>query len=274
MAGLRGVADAYPGRLLIGEIYLPIERLVRYYGPDGRGLHLPFNFGLVTTTWEAPAIRALLEDYERALPAGACPSWVLGNHDQSRVATRVGPAQARVAAMLLLTLRGTVTLYYGDELGLDDVEIPAERVVDVAGRDPARTPMPWSSGTGAGFTAGEPWLPIGHSAATRTVARLREDPASTLALHRRLIALRRAEPPLAIGAWASVDAPDGVVAFDRTHEGRSVRVLLNLTASAATVPGHDGWRIACSTGLDRDGEAVGAEVGLRGDEGIVIAPPG
>src|SRR5262249_13091708 len=158
---------------LIGELYLPIRKLVTYYGPRGRGLHLPFNFHLLDTPWNAPAIARLIRAYEAALPRGGWPNWVLGNHDNSREATRVGQAQARVAAMLLLTLRGTPTLYYGDELGMPDVPIPSERVQDPfeknvpgrgLGRDPERTPMPWRSGPGAGFTTGDPWLPLGDDA--------------------------------------------------------------------------------------------------------------
>jgi alpha-glucosidase len=88
--------------------------LVAYYGKDLSGAHLPFNFALLSTPWNARAIARLIDDYESALPAAAWPNWVLGNHDRPRVASRVGGAQARVAAILLLTLRGTPTLYYGD----------------------------------------------------------------------------------------------------------------------------------------------------------------
>ena len=110
---------AEPGeRLLIGELYLPVERLVRYYGEDGAGIHLPSNMHLISTPHRAEEIGALVEEYEAALPEGAWPNWVLGNHDRSRVASRVGFGQARVAAMLLLTLRGTPILYYGDEIGM------------------------------------------------------------------------------------------------------------------------------------------------------------
>ena len=110
-------------RLMVAEVYAPIERLVRYYGEDGRGAQLPFNFHLLTTPWEAEAIAALVERYEAALPDGAWPNWVLGNHDRPRIASRLGVAQARVAAILLLTLRGTPTLYYGDEIGMTDVAV-------------------------------------------------------------------------------------------------------------------------------------------------------
>ena len=152
---MRKVLEEYPGdRLLIGEIYLPVERLAAYYGPDLGAVHLPFNFNLMWAKWRPAAILELVRQYEAALPEGAWPSWVLGNHDQMRIASRVGPAQARVAMVLLLTLRGTPTLYNGDELGLEDVPIPPAQARDPfglnmpgtgQGRDPERTPMPWDT---------------------------------------------------------------------------------------------------------------------------------
>lgn len=124
IAGMRNVLDAYPDRLLIGEIYLPVERLVTYYGAGGRGAHLPFNFQLIQLPWRAEVVGEAIENYEAGLPEYGWPNWVLSNHDNPRLVTRVGPAQARVAAMLLLTLRGTPTLYYGDEIGMHNVPIP------------------------------------------------------------------------------------------------------------------------------------------------------
>ena len=166
---------------------------------------------MITLPWDARRIAAAIEEYEAALPEGAWPSWVLGNHDQHRIATRVGAAQARVAAMLLLTLRGTPTIYYGDELGLADVAVPPERVVDVDGRDPQRSPMPWEPGPHAGFSTAEPWLPMAPDAHTPNAAVQRADPTSMLSLHRRLLALRREEPALRVGTWAVAHAPDGVL---------------------------------------------------------------
>jgi alpha-glucosidase len=182
---------------------------------------------------------------------------VLGNHDRPRVASRVGAAQARVAAMLLFTLRGTPTLYYGDELGMPDVEIPAELVQDpfaAAGRDPARTPMRWSGEPGAGFTAGEPWLPFGDLALN--VAAQREDQRSMLNLHRALIALRREfvrEPyeTLAVG--------DAVLAYRRGP----FAIALNLSEEAAELPS---GRVRLSTELD------GGSDRLRPHEGVVVSP--
>jgi alpha-glucosidase len=139
------IRQAIGDKLMVAEVYVAIERLVRYYGENGRGAQLPFNFHLISTPWDAEAIAELVERYEAALPPGAWPNWVLGNHDRPRIAGRVGPAQARVAAMLLLTLRGTPTLYYGDELGMRDVPIPAAKV-----QDPWERRVPASAATPCG----------------------------------------------------------------------------------------------------------------------------
>ena len=154
------------------------------------GFHLPFNFHLIKSPWDPTVIAALIEQYERALAGGRerWPNWVLGNHDRSRVASRVGPAQARVAAMLLLTLRGTPTIYQGEEIGMEDVPIPTQAVRDPweknvpglgLGRDPERTPMQWDESENAGFTSGDPWLPL----VKRLARRQRE--AAALPIHAR-----------------------------------------------------------------------------------------
>ena len=132
IAEMRSVIDAYADRVLIGEIYLPIDLLVTYYGHNLGGAHLPFNFQLLQTAWNAASIARIVEEYEAALPSGAWPNWVLGNHDKPRIASRIGEAQARVAAMLLLTLRGTPTIYYGEEIGMKDIPISSEQVQDPA----------------------------------------------------------------------------------------------------------------------------------------------
>ena len=127
---MRQVVDVYNDRLIIGEVYLPLQQLMAYYGPQRNGVHMPFNFQLLTLPWHAHEIAATIDQYEGALPAEGWPNWVLSNHDRPRVASRVGEHQALVAAMLLLTLRGTPTVYYGDEIGMRDVAIPAEEQQD------------------------------------------------------------------------------------------------------------------------------------------------
>jgi alpha-glucosidase len=280
VAGLRRVVDEYDDRVLIGEIYLPIERLVAYYGEDLRGAHLPFNFQLILTAWDARDIDRLIREYEAALPAAGWPNWVLGNHDNHRIASRVGQAQARVAAMLLLTLRGTPTLYYGDELGMRDVPIPPERIQDPwekgvpglgLGRDPERTPMQWSAEPHAGFTSGTPWLPVAEDFTKVNVAAERVEPTSMLALYRTLIDLRRKEPALRIGGYEPVDAAGPVLAYLRRHQERRLLIALNFAAEPATVQmPTDGARILLSTHLDRAVPIAADGLQLRGNEGVIM----
>jgi alpha-glucosidase len=280
IARMRRVLEEYGGdRVLIGEIYNTPERLVAYYGRDGAGCHFPYNFQLIVLPWNARSIDAAIRRYEALLPPGAWPSWVLGNHDRPRIASRVGRAQARVAAMLLLTLRGTPTVYYGDEIGMTDVPIPPERVQDPfeknvpgmgLGRDPERTPMQWSAAPNAGFTTGTPWLPVAADYRETNVETQRCDPESMLALHRRLLALRRAEPALSIGAYAPVDAAGDVLAYLREHDGTRFLVALNLGPSPASLDFDGRGEVVLSTDIDRTDDPVRGHVALRGDEGVVV----
>jgi alpha-glucosidase len=236
VAGLRSVLDAFRDRVLIGELYLPIDRLVTYYGQHLDEAQLPFNFQLLLMSgWHAETIARIITEYEAALPPGGWPNWVLGNHDRPRIGSRIGAAQARMAAMLLLTLRGTPTIYYGEEIGLTDVPIPADAVQDPAekrepgkglGRDPERTPMPWDGSSGHGFTTGQPWLPIGTQEAD--VAAQGGDPQSMLSLYRRLIVLRKTSPALLHGAVAEVHADGSVLSYERRSAEQCLGIHLNL----------------------------------------------
>ena len=282
VAEMRALLDTYSDRVLIGEIYLPLERLVAYYGRDMKGAHLPFNFQLISAAWNAEEIARIVRDYEAALPVGGWPNWVLGNHDRKRIASRVGCAQARIAAMLLLTLRGTPTMYYGDELGLQDVPVSPDQVQDPwernepglgLGRDPVRTPMPWDGSETAGFTTGVPWLPLTPDHATRNVAALAADSRSILTLCRRLIVLRREHAALHAGSYAPADSGGEVFAFRRRHGASDLLVALNFGAAVQHVALPDGiadGRALLSTALDRDGEEVGPGLELRPGEGVIV----
>jgi alpha-glucosidase len=277
VAQIRSVLEAYRDRLLIGEIYLPFERLAAYYGKDLSGAHLPFNFSLIFAAWSAAAIAALVSDYEASLPPGGWPNWVLGNHDQPRIAARVGPVQARIAAMLLLTLRGTPTMYYGDELGLPAVDVPPDLVQDPwakrepglnVGRDPSRTPMQWDATASAGFSRGRPWLPVESDFPARTVAAQQADGRSMLALTRALIALRNTSRALSTGAQRVISVRDNVLVFERSHRDQRFLIALNFGAEDRTLEGGLAGKVVVSTHMDR------TELGnpaLRGDEGIVLA---
>jgi alpha-glucosidase len=278
---MRAVADEYDDRVLIGEIYLPLERLTRYYGDRLDGVHLPFNFALaITERWEAPALRDMIVAYERALPAGAWPNWVLGNHDVARIATRIGPPRLRLAQMLLLTLRGTPTCYYGDELGMLDTPINAERILDPQasvgkGRDPARTPMQWDSGPNGAFTrAGvTPWLPLAPDYAERNVTTQSSDPHSVLSLFRRVTQLRRQLPALTIGGYHEIQATDDVVWYVREHECQRVLTVLNTSGrnSRLDLSRHgDHGQVLCSTAMDRSGAIATTEIVVRPHEGLIV----
>ena len=246
-AEFRALADSYGGRVLIGEIFLPNDRLAKWYGIPARPeVHLPFNFALLESPWDAGVLRRVIADYEASIPPWGWPNWVIGSHDAPRIAARVGEAQARVAAMLLLTLRGTPTLYQGDELGIGEVVIPPDRIRDPRelrepglglGRDRSRTPMPWDSGPQAGFsTADETWLPLPGDWRTRNVAAQEQEPGSMLRLYRALLALRRVRPALAVGDFVLVEATDGVLAYERRHGDERLGVALNLTGESRTMP--------------------------------------
>ena len=281
IAELRAVIDEFEDRVLIGEIYLPIDRLVAYYGENLGGAHLPFNFQLIHASWTAPQLAALIAEYDAAVPEGGWPNWVLGNHDQPRIASRIGAARTRVAAMLLLTLRGTPTLYYGDEIGMENVPIPTEEAQDPweknepglgLGRDPERTPMQWDASPHAGFTNGRPWLPLAADFATRNVAAQMQQPTSLLNLYRDLIALRRAHPVLHAGTYRKITALGDVLVFLRESAAECVLVALNLAGTAQDdiplPPGTQG-HVLLSTEPGRT-ERVEGRLSLRPYEGVIL----
>jgi alpha-glucosidase len=212
----RAIADSYSGdRVTIGEVWFePRERWTRYYG-DGEkldGVHMPFNFDLMHKPWDAAVVRASVEELEAALPPGAWPNYVLSNHDRPRLASRYGKEAVRTAAMLLLTLRGTPTLYLGDEIGMADGAVPPDRIQDPQGinlgadrsRDYCRTPMQWSADLNAGFSPVDPWLPVDDSHKQVNVSAQLDDPKSVLTLYRRLMHYRKATPALDRGSYTTV----------------------------------------------------------------------
>ncbi|HMH12631.1 MAG TPA: alpha-amylase family glycosyl hydrolase [Edaphobacter sp.] len=278
VAEMRALIDRYPGRVLIGEIYLPIKELMTYYGRGLSGANLPFNFLLLQCPWNAPAVAQVISEYMATLPQGAWPNWVLGNHDNARIATRVGLSQAAIAAMLLLTLPGTLTIYYGEEIGMTNVLIPPGDVQDPAekrqpgigmGRDPERTPMTWDCSEKAGFTHGRPWLPLVADHRAVNVEVEEGDGTSILNLYRRLIALRRARPMLVGGQLSSVTTLGDLLSFERTAENERVVIFLNLGHSPVQVTTEAGIVLA-GTDSRRDTERVDNFVELQGSEGLVI----
>ncbi|HEU0303897.1 MAG TPA: alpha-amylase family glycosyl hydrolase [Gaiellaceae bacterium] len=267
----RRLADSYePPRALLGEVYvLDVPAWAGYYGTGSDELHLAFNFALVHADLQAEQLRTIVADTEAALPPGAWPCWIGSNHDVGRFTTRWcggDEALARCALLMLLTLRGTPSLYYGDELALPEGHVPRSRVRDVAtpSRDPCRTPMPWTRQGGWH----DPWLPLEDT--SRNVEDQRADPGSTLHFTRTLIALRAQLSDLSSGAYAELPAPTGTWAWRR---GRSVVVAINLAADETAIGGIDG-SIALSTRRGREGERVAGSLRLAPSEGAIVTSAG
>jgi alpha-glucosidase len=282
---VRRLLDAYPGdRVSIGELHHPdFEIWAGFYGNELDEIHLPFNFHLLQAEWSADSVRTVIDRVLAALPDGAAANWVLGNHDQPRLASRIGRTQAPVAMALLLTLPGSPTIYYGEELGMENGVIPPDRLRDPWGitepaqsRDPGRTPMPWDASPNAGFSPPgvEPWLPLAAGWEERNVAAQRDHPGSLLHLTRRLIRLRREHPALVDGSYDAIPAPSGVVAYLRRTDDEAVLVALNLTDQPRMLRGVEIGQVLAGTHADRREAPVGDTLELRPNEAVVAEPPG
>jgi len=277
----RSFVDRYANReaVLIAEVSSrDLPAWVRYYGEQLDAIHLPFGFHLLHHRWRTDSPRPIVDAVEAAIPKGAWPNWVLGNHDQHRVASKAGREWARAAMVLLLTLRGTPMLYYGDELGMTDVPVPPERVRDPwernvpgLGRDPARTPMPWEPGPTGGFCPPgvEPWLPMGPTGRGCDVATQMSDPTSMLSLTREVIRLRRLHPALALGSYRALDGtPPQVFAYLRELDGERLVVAINLSEEGHHCPLAGTGRVLVSSATDRSDSFSGG-IGLRPVEALV-----
>jgi len=238
---------------------------------------------LLKPNWNAHEFRKLIDNYEATLPDWAWPNFVLGNHDESRIATRYGQEQARVAAMLLLTLRGTPTIYYGEELGMTNVDILPDEQLDPFGfrilgwgRDRCRTPMQWDSGPYAGFSPADTrklWLPISGHYKTDNVAQELKDPHSMLNLYRALFALRKKSLALCTGTYTPIDSvPENCFVYLREVQDEKILIALNFSSELQTIslPGYTTATALISTYLDRNEDINFSELELRNDEGIIL----
>ncbi len=293
---IRTIIDSYQGdRLIVGEVYLlSTAAVATYYGDDDE-LHLAFNFPPLYARWEEPRWTACIEETVEALdPRGAWPSWVLSNHDNPRHRTRYdrtaasrgedGPtaarrseARARAAAVLLLTLRGTPFLYQGEELGLADALIPADRRVDPGGRDGCRAPIPWDGTTSHGWPdlgSQGPWLPFPPDPGNRNHEDLRKDPTSILNLYRHMIALRHRVPALSLGSFDLLDLPEGLLGYRRTDGADQWVVVINFTDEVAQLDiGRrserlDGWKVEIASDAVGEGQPFDGRMGA--DRAVVL----
>ena len=276
---IRRIVDEFPDRVLAGEVQGKIDRIGHFYGEDQPRFHLPHNCALLDSPWDALSLQANIDGYLNAIPESAWPDWVIGGHDKRRVASKVGQQQARVLAMLLFTLRGSPFFFAGDELGMEQVSIPRacihdpfEKLVPGYGlnRDPERAPMRWDETHAAGFTTGEPWLPLGADDGQRNVSLLQKDSRSILWLYRRLIQLRRTEPALALGDHVPVRSRNGVLMHKRAFAGHEMLIALNLMHDPRLVEWGASGRLLLSTSLDKEDIDIKSPLLLRGDEGVIV----
>ena len=275
----RAVLDEYPERFSIGEIHeWDWDQWASYFG-DGKELHMPFNFAPLPAGVDPDKLRDIITSMERSLPEGGWPNWVFGNHDERRMATRLGWKESGAMAVLLLTLRGTPTIYYGDEIGMVEADIPPERQLDPygrrvpgQGRDGCRTPMQWSAAAHAGFSSPateSTWLPVHPDHLHTNVETELNDPGSRLALYRRLLRLRRANPALHSGAVEVLPSVSEVVAYRRSHpEGEPFVIAANL--SSRNVKYAVDGEVVVSTNHELEGRPHGGE--LEPWEALVVRP--
>ena len=292
----RALVDEQPGRMTVGELF---DGTVESAAGMTEANHVVFDWELVSAPWSTSGLAAAIDRREAAFGSDRWPTAVLSNHDQERHASRLArsagtddvDAVAKAAAVLLLTLRGTPFLYYGEELGMSDVDVPLDESVDPPVHNPdmqdwrdrsrGRTPMPWTGGPGAGFTTGRPWLRLGPDTETRNVAAQAADPDSVLATYRRLLAARTEIPVLTTGALRRLDPSDpGILAYQRTGPDGDALVLIDVGGTGAKVEldrlGPEGageWRPVVGSHRDpgersRDGRSIE----FRPFEALVAVP--
>ncbi|HET7472764.1 MAG TPA: alpha-amylase family glycosyl hydrolase [Candidatus Limnocylindrales bacterium] len=293
----RAIVDETPGRMTVGELFSRETELAARYARDR---HVVFDWSLMESPWTAAAFGTGIDRREAAF-GPIWPTVALSNHDRERQATRLSAsvgrdrlpdrdAIAKAAAVLVLALRGAPFLYYGEEIGMVDVDIPYEEIVDPpalrAGpdfpwydRSRCRTPMQWTAGAGAGFTTGRPWIRLGPDAETRNVATQATDPDSVYATYRRLLTFRRGSAALRAGPMerrASGD-PD-VLAWTRGAGDDRLLVLVSFIGEPRRIDvraiAGEGWRPV--VGTHREPAAVGPDgtVDLRADEAVILEGTG
>lgn len=262
---MRRLADSYGGRMLVAEIFIddPVEA-AKYYGENGDGLNMVFNFSFAYSKFSAEGFRSRIEKWDALTGTMGWPCWFLSNHDISRHITRYAEGRwtvqkAKTAAAMLLTLRGTPFLYMGEEIGMQDVKIKRSELMDPVGkhywpfnrgRDRSRTPMQWSEDTYAGFSNTKPWLPVHKNYPYVNVAREDVDCSSLLNWYRKLIWLRKKYTALASGKFTFCDfVPKGILAYIREKDDTKILVAHNMTRDKKTVAFDSFLKQKYATGL-------------------------
>lgn len=270
-------------KFMVSESSLRGEEFINAYRYSHTKLHAPFNFSLMQIRWSAVSFRKFVDNFESMLGIDEVPTYVLGNHDQPRIASRFDEARAHTLAMLLLTLRGMPFIYYGEELGLKSITIPLDKRRDIfsiedharsTGRDPARTPMQWDASKYAGFSSAEPWLPVSRDYKIRNIETQSGDPKSMLNFYRDLIHFRNGSKILLHGSYRSIHTNSkNVYSYLRQYGQKTLLIMLNFSNDIIIEPIHTSTTIEvmCTTYMDKpSGQIIDSEITLRPYEGYVL----
>jgi alpha-glucosidase len=275
------VAEQNQDIFIVSETYLGLEDIKRFYRFCETPVHAPFNFQLMSLPWSAQEFRKSIDEFDASLLPQDVPTYVLGNHDRTRVATQRGPKQARALALLTLTLRGTPFVYYGEEIGMQDVGIPKHALRDgfvrtsdgLFCRDAERTPMQWNDKENAGFSLHKPWLPVSKDYKEVNVEVEKGDTQSTLNLYKFLIHFRNSNQTLIDGKYKSFDAHShDVFAYTRDSAKETLFVYINFSGVEVTELLPEGkHELICTTLLDvLPGKVVSNQIILRPYEACLL----
>lgn len=274
------VLKEYDDRFMITEAHPEtqnkIQGYLRYYNSIDPHLSAPFNFEGIHLPWKAQQFRNFVDKFQGAMKQSYTPIYTVGNHDESRIASRVGRPAARTAAMMLLTLPGLPFIYYGDELGMTDVAVTDKQIRDPfsepgKGRDPQRTPMQWNDSDNAGFTSGIPWLPVAPDYSDVNVATQSHDGSSFLRLYKSLIHFRNQSTALKSGTYHSIEVAGNIFGYERDDGTNKLLVLLNFSEKSQKIAIENlRGTIELSTYLDNKGMVVNEQMELRPNEGLLI----
>lgn len=274
---IRRVADEYPEKMLVAEIFHPDIDFARHYlGDHHDGVHMVFNFGFMSARFDAACFRQKVLHSERAVAHRGWPAYFLSNHDHVRHFSRYASgawstARARVAAALLLTLRGTPFLYMGEEIGMEQGLLRRHEIMDppgrrywpfFKGRDGARTPMQWDASPQAGFSTVSPWLRVHPNYPQVNVAQQARDSRSLLAFYRRLIWWRKQHPALTRGSLTMCTNHRQVLAYLREEASERLLICLNFSRHVQAIsplPLNGPRGVVVFSSEDSAGQAIGCD---------------
>ncbi len=278
---LNNVINEFDDRFMVCEIYTFLHEIVNLYKIVDHQSFVPFNFSFISLPWNAQEHKKFIDEFDGMVGHDYFPTYVLGNHDKPRIATTLGQKAARTAALLQLTLRGIPFIYYGEELGMKNVNVPEEKAKDPMavnmkgfdfGRDPERTPMQWDSSEFGGFSDAEPWLPLEKEFKERNVATEEADKTSFLTLYKSIIHLRKTRKSLTGGIHVPLDFHNpNVLGFIRQEDDEKTLVIANFSEDEHSIElPHGHWKTVLSTNLDVVQRKEKDHITLRSSEGVIM----